>query len=63
MSGVATLPRVVSDEPGIFRSALHVLEFNLIGYRRRGRIVQVNWPRIHDTNCKTRLLVKNDSDS
>ena len=37
MSGVATLPRVASREPGIFRSALHVLEFNLIGYRRTFR--------------------------
>ena len=37
MSGVATLRRVASDEPGIFRSALHVLEFNLIGYRRTYR--------------------------
>jgi lipooligosaccharide transport system permease protein len=37
MSGVATLSRAVSDEPGILRSALHVLEFNLIGYRRTYR--------------------------
>lgn len=37
MSGVATLQGVASDEPGIFRSALHVLEFNLIGYRRTFR--------------------------
>lgn len=37
MSGVATLTRPVGGEPGIFRSALHVLEFNLIGYRRTYR--------------------------
>ena len=37
MSGVATLDRAVSGEPGILRSALHVLEFNLIGYRRTYR--------------------------
>jgi lipooligosaccharide transport system permease protein len=37
VSGVATLRRVSSGEPGIFRSALHVLEFNLIGYRRTYR--------------------------
>jgi lipooligosaccharide transport system permease protein len=29
--------RATSDEPGILRSALHVLEFNLIGYRRTFR--------------------------
>ena len=37
MSGVATLRRGTSGEPGIFRSGLHVLEFNLIGYRRTYR--------------------------
>jgi lipooligosaccharide transport system permease protein len=37
MNGVATLPQGVSGEPGILRSALHVLEFNLIGYRRTYR--------------------------
>jgi lipooligosaccharide transport system permease protein len=37
VSGVATLPRAASGEPGILRSALHVLEFNLIGYRRTYR--------------------------
>jgi lipooligosaccharide transport system permease protein len=37
MSGVATLRRGASGEPGIFRSGLHVLEFNLIGYRRTYR--------------------------
>jgi lipooligosaccharide transport system permease protein len=34
VSAVATLGRAASGEPGVFRSALHVLEFNLIGYRR-----------------------------
>lgn len=37
MNGVATLPRAISGEPGVLRSALHVLEFNLIGYRRTYR--------------------------
>ena len=37
MNGVATMAPGRTGEPGIFRSALHVLEFNLIGYRRTFR--------------------------
>jgi lipooligosaccharide transport system permease protein len=37
VNGVAAFPRAASGEPGVFRSALHVLEFNLIGYRRTYR--------------------------
>ena len=37
MSAVATLQRGDPTVPGLARSALHVLEFNLIGYRRTYR--------------------------
>jgi lipooligosaccharide transport system permease protein len=37
VSGVATLRPATRAQPGILQSALHVLEFNLIGYRRTYR--------------------------